>query len=299
MARGDQQKPTAQETSAATLAARSFCIVMAIAARFDLELVQYDAVNAFVNALLTETTFMQMPTGHRTPGKILLLKRALYGLRQSPLLWQKELTKALQALGFKSVPHEPCILIRNGILMFFYVDNIGFAFRKKDKVTVQALASQLRQQYQLTGGNDLQWFLGIEVIRDRARSLIWLSQTAYINKIAALASTTITKAKVPMAVAELLPFEGRAEPQSVKDYQQKVGSILYAAVITKPDVAFAVSRLVRFNTNPGPQHHRAANQVLHYLSTTRKLALSLGGGDGFEVASDASFADNSIDQRSS
>jgi uncharacterized protein (DUF1330 family) len=85
--RGDQQRPTEQETYAATLAARSFRILMAIAARFDLELIQYDAVNAFVNAKLEDTVFMQMPPGYKTPGKILRLNKALYGLRQSPLLW--------------------------------------------------------------------------------------------------------------------------------------------------------------------------------------------------------------------
>jgi len=60
---------------------------MAIAARFDLELVQYDVVNAFINASLTETIYMRMLISYRTSGKVLLLKRALYGLRQSLLLW--------------------------------------------------------------------------------------------------------------------------------------------------------------------------------------------------------------------
>src|SRR6188474_1063825 len=105
---------------------------MAIAARFDLELTQYDAVNAFVNVTLKDTIYMRMPTGHRSPGKILRLKKALYGLRRSPLLWQKELTTALQALGFQSVPHKSCIMIRNGILVYFYVNDIVFAYRKED-----------------------------------------------------------------------------------------------------------------------------------------------------------------------
>jgi len=70
-------------------------------------------------------------------------------------------------------------------------------------------------------------------------------------------------------------------------------------VITRPDIAFAASRLFRFNTNPGPEHHKAADQVLHYLHNTRRLALQLGGEDDFVVASNASFADNSIDRKSS
>ena len=219
VARGDQQKTTKQETYAATLAARSFRILMAIAARFGLELVQYDAVNAFVNATLKDTIYMRMPTGHRIPGKILRLNKALYGLRQSPLLWQKELNTALQSLGFKAVPHEPCILIRDGILVFFYVDDIVFAYRKEDTATAQALALQLQQRYELTGGNELQWFLGIEVIRDRARSLIWLSQTAYFDKIAALAGPQPSrKVKTPMATIELLPYNGKADLHLITAY---------------------------------------------------------------------------------
>jgi hypothetical protein len=40
----------------------------------------------------------------------LKLQKALYGLRQSPLLWQRELTSTLKSLGFQAVPQEPCIM---------------------------------------------------------------------------------------------------------------------------------------------------------------------------------------------
>ena len=71
----------------AILAGRSFRMLIAIAARFDLELLQYDAVNAFVNAKLEEDVFMKMPPGYRRNGTILKLNKALYGLQKSPLLW--------------------------------------------------------------------------------------------------------------------------------------------------------------------------------------------------------------------
>ena len=70
-------------------------------------------------------------------------------------------------------------------------------------------------------------------------------------------------------------------------------------MITRPDVAFAVSRLSRFITNPGPKHHEAADRVLHYLKNTQSLALQYRQDDHFRVASDALFADNSIDRKSS
>jgi len=108
-------------------------------------------------------------------------------------------------------------LIKGGILLFFYVDDIVLAYRKEDIATAQLLVTQLQQKYRLTGGNDLQWFLGIEVIRDRSQGLIWLSQIAYLDKIVNLATTSPT-AKVPMGIVELLPYDGKSEPWSTTAY---------------------------------------------------------------------------------
>ena len=84
---GDQQRGLrTKDTYAATLAGRSFRVLMAIAAKFDLELIQFDVVNAFVNATLPYAVFMTLPPSYRTPGKVLRLNKALYGLRISPLL---------------------------------------------------------------------------------------------------------------------------------------------------------------------------------------------------------------------
>ena len=298
--RGDQQARSINEsTYAATLAGRSFRVLMAIAARFDLELMQYDAVNAFVNAELQEDVFMRMPNGYRKPGKILKLQKALYGLRKSPLLWQREFTGTLRKLGFEPIPQEPCCFARDGILLFFYVDDIVLAYRKAQEETARLLINQLQRKYKLSGGEPLEWFLGIEVLRDRKQRLIWLSQSAYIDKIANLSETTGKMPTSPMKKEELLPFDGKASNISIQKYQRKIGSVLYAAVITRPDIAFATSRLSRFNMNPSAEHHESADQVLDYLKNTRSLALQLGGEDDFIVASDASFADNTLDRKSS
>jgi hypothetical protein len=298
--RGDQQvKSVHEETYAATLAGRSFRTLMAIAARFDLELIQYDAVNAFVNARLDKDIFMRMPPGYRKPGMILMLQKALYGLRESPLLWQRDLTATLHELGFKTVPQEPCCMTKGGIIIFFYVDDIVLAYKKERESEIQSVMENLQKRYKLTGGKPLQWFLGIEIIRDREKRLLWLSQSDYLDKIANLADRTDGRHDTPMRREELWPYNERASLSSIRRYQRKIGSILYAAVITRPDVAFAASRLARFNANPGPEHHAAADQVLLYLGNTKTLALQFGGDDLFTVASDASFADNTLDRKSS
>lgn len=300
--RGDQQQlGTTEETYASTLAGRSFRTLMAIAARFDLELIQYDAVNAFINAELDHDVFMKMPPGYGKPGTILCLKKALYGLRESPKLWQKELQGTLSQLGLEQVPEEPCCMILGGIIVFYYVDDIVIGFDKSQRLKVDRLVNQLKSKYNLTGGHELEWFLGIEIIRNRDKRLIWLSQSQYALKITKLITHLDggSSAATPMQKSELLPYEGRATIANIRSYQRKIGSLLYIAVISRPDIAFAVSRLARFSQNPGPKHHIAADRVMLYLRYRHGLALQFGGDNDFIVASDASFADNTIDRKSS
>ena len=86
------------------------------------------------------------------------------------------------------------------------------------------------------------------------QELIWLSQSAYIDKIINLAKSTQPD-DTPMSREELIPYEDRASYSEINLYQRKIGSLLYAAVSTRPDIAFATSRLARFLINPGPKHH--------------------------------------------
>lgn len=179
---GDQQQDsTSQDIYAATLASRSFRMLMAIAAHRDLELRQYDVTNAFVHASIDREVYMRMPHGHQKPGTILQVNKALYGLRISPLLWEKEFTSILVSLGFKIVLHEACCLIRNDIIVFFYVDDIIVAFAKAEEQDSQQAIKLLQGKCTLTGGNELQWFLGVEVVRDRSNKRIQLSQASYIE----------------------------------------------------------------------------------------------------------------------
>ena len=67
------------------------------------------------------------------------------------------------------------------------------------------------------------------------------------------------------------------------------------AVITRPDMAFTISRLARFLINPGPLYHKVADKVINYLASIKNLALYFGGFNNLEVTSNALFADNTLD----
>ncbi|KAF7566661.1 hypothetical protein PtrM4_149810 [Pyrenophora tritici-repentis] len=298
--RGDQQRNiTSQDTYAATLAGRSFRMLMAIAAKYDLELKQYDVTNAFVHAAIDREIYMRMPKGYQKPGTLLKVRKALYGLRISPLLWQKEFTATLASIGFQQIPQEPCCMIKDGVIIFFYVDDIIVAYHSKQESEAMKAINRIQEKYACTGGDNLQWFLGVEVMRNRKQKTIQLSQAAYADKISQLASRQDIRHDTPMSGMELRPRSDLAEPSEINRYQRKIGSLLFAAVTTRPDIAFATSRLARFLVNPSTEHQDAADRVLLYLKKTESLALELGRGDGLEVASDASFADNTLDRKSS
>ena len=225
---------------------------MAITAKFDLETIQIDAVNAFVHCDLDEVVYMKLPPGFTRPGRVLRLRKALYGLRRSPILWQKNLTSALRNLGFKEVPQEPCAMLNGSIIVFFYVDDIVFCHCKRDKEKVEGTITELHKKFHLNVIGELKWFLGIHVLRDRRQRKIWLSQTAFIEKIANQygIDTEGHIPDTPMNEYELLPAATEVDQSSALCYQRKMGSILYVAITTRPNVAFAVSRLARFNQNP-------------------------------------------------
>jgi hypothetical protein len=93
-----------EETYAATPAAQTFRAIMALVAAFDLETRQYDAINAFVNAKLTEPKTCECSEGYQRPGSLLSLFRALYGLKKSPFLWFKKFTSTLEELSLSPTP---------------------------------------------------------------------------------------------------------------------------------------------------------------------------------------------------
>ena len=101
---------------------------------------------------------------------------------------------------------------------------------------------------------ELQWFLGIRILRDRASRKLWLCQDSYIEKIASSFHLPAGQKApaTPLPTEPLTKFEGTATPESTHLYQRKVGHAQYAATITRADASTAASKLAEFLTNPSP-----------------------------------------------
>ena len=182
--RGDLQPTSDKDVYAATLAAKSLRTLMALAARWDLTMIQLDAVNAFPNSLLDEEVYIELPDGFKQPGMVARLLRALYGLRRSPQLWQKLLSSSLTDLGLTCVPEEPCLFVNEWLIVFFYVDDIVIMYRDLDHDRADDFRRKLTGKFKMRDLGELRWFLGIRITRDREQRKIWLSQDSYVESIA-------------------------------------------------------------------------------------------------------------------
>ncbi|RYO82922.1 hypothetical protein DL764_009533 [Monosporascus ibericus] len=178
-------------------------------------------------------------------------------------------------------------------------------YRTRDTARAEEFLAKLTQRFHIVDLGELQWFLGMRILRDRNARKLWLVQDDYWEKLYSrfnLSEVGKRHIKVPRW-RELKEFEGKTSAALKKDYLEKVGSLLYGAVTTRPDIAEAASHLSRYSKNPSPIHHDALVKAMLHGYHIRYLAIQYGGDEEPNVrsllcSSDASFADNP-DRRSS
>ena len=148
---------------------------------------------------------------------------------------------------------------------------------------IKELKAGLRRHFEVTDLGELHWMLGIEVKCDCPGRIVHLSQCAYINTILHCYHLADLKPlSTPMDHQVHLSTDqapaSAAECAMMCDvpYHKAVGALNWAALATRPDIAFAVATVARFANNPGPAHWEAVKQIFRYLSGTRDLWLTYG-----------------------
>ncbi len=145
------------------------------------------------------------------------------------------------------------------------------------------------------------------MIRDRSEKALWILQKAYIIKMANDHAPNISTRRLSSIPMEILELWAVPDNEDITDtsrtlYQRKVRSFLFAAIATRPDIAFTVSRLSRLNQRPGKRHQKKADWVFHYLFQTQDYCICYLGDaqdlSSFVFTSDPSFCDNTLDQKS-
>ena len=262
-----------------------------------------DILYAFTNSDIDIEIYMQQPPGFVQGGKerVCRLNKSLYGLKQSSQLWGETLGKVLIGLGFKKTYSDASLYIYDRdnikIILPVFVDDITLA--SKSQEALDNFVIELGKHFKLRDLGTTTFLLGVEIGREREKRKLYLSQRQYIvNKLEEFNMADCKPLGTPMLpglklMSEQSPTtpEGKREMEDVP-YISAVGSLMYLATMTQPDIAYAVGVLAHFNHNPGMAHWKAVKHLFRYLQGTKEMRLEYGpdtslGDDIFATYSDA------------
>ena len=240
-----------------------------------------DFVAAFLNSDLSEELYMDAPEGWAVkPGHVLRLRKAIYGLKQAGRNWYQLLREYLvKEEGFVVCMSEHCVFIKgNGeTMMIVYVDDAIISSSKESEA--KALVARIQKYFELGEIGPLSWYLG-SAIEDSGTS-IRMSQKDYIEKMLKRYNyEELGAAETPMIERYAIVRSPEDELYNEFDMRSKIGSLMFAAVCTRPDIAFAVSYLARFTTHPSQLVCQAIVRVFQYLKGTKNMAITFVREDG-------------------
>lgn len=304
-----------EETFAPVAKFATIRTVLAAAAAQDLVVHQMDVKTAFLHGDLDEEAYLDPPEGVPIePGKVWRLRKALYGLKQAPRQWNRKLDEFLRSVDFERSEADHSLYVHgypatrgsSYVVIAVYVDDLIIAGAEHDVLETKA---KLAGRFKMTDMGEVQWLLGLEVHHDKERKLFKLSQSKYIEGILERFGMASSKpVKTPMEqgarlTADMAPVDDRERSDmAAVPYRSAVGSLMYAMVAIRPDIAAAVGAVSRFAENPGQQHWLAVKRVMRYLRGTSNWALHIGGSSDGSIAlvgySDADWAGDLDTRRS-
>ena len=276
-------------------------IVLALATRWDLELDQLDVETAFLNAKMKEEVHMEMPEGYAqrimheamasgafkaAAGASLVcrLVMCLYGTKQASMEWNAEVNHTIVfVLGFTRTVCDPCLYFKvsaTGLLLLLclFVDDIVTAYHRRDKAEWDKLKRLFMEKYRCKDAGVCFSLLGMRIERDRTKRILRIDQTVYVCALLAQFGMSECKpAPTPAQAGVILSTADTASPlleyADRKQYESAIGTILYAAMSTVPEVAFAVNQLARFLAAPREVHWHALKRVIRYMQSAKDIAL--------------------------
>lgn len=260
---------------------RSIRFILSLVAQENLELEQLDVKTAFLYGELEETIYMTQPEGFKRQhdkDQVCLLKRSLYGLNQSPRQWNRRFDQFITSNGFKRSKFDACIYFRNYkdqrlSFLLLYVDDMLVA--SADKEEIRVIKGLLKSEFEMKDLGSAKRILGMEITRDRSRGVLYLHQKDYLVSVLKKFEMVDSKVVVTPFAAHFKLKKGYAQMDDEEaeymrhiPYANAVGSLMYAMVYTRQDLAFAVSIVSRFMANPRRENWVALKWVLKYVKGT-------------------------------
>lgn len=277
-------------------------MLFALSVQWDMDITHLDVTTAFLNGHLKENIYMSIPEGFVSEcnGKVLKLKRAIYGLKQSSLVWYEKVRDSLCNLGFKISKFEPCLFTKISgnvkIIVTVYVDD--FLIFSNCTEETEKLKTVLSSKFKLKDLGSVRRYLGMRINVNKKCKTITVDQQEYIEQLLSRFDMSDCK-PIHTPIESKLNIE-KSESCTINiPYQNLIGSLMYLAVLTRPDIAYSLSYLSQFNNCYNENHFIYAKRVLQYLQRTKHYCLKYSK-ESVELKGfvDADWASDSLDRKS-
>jgi hypothetical protein len=262
-------------------------MLLALAASKGSKLIQMDIKTAYLNSKIDlPDIFVHQAEGFidkTHPHKVRRLLKSQYGIKQAGRLWNQMLDSILQKSGLTRSKRDNCLYYKltekESTVIIVYVDDmLGMTSTNLDHYTNAIKQANLTIEIMPVVNE----FLGLSIKFYPIHKIITVDQIGYIEQILDKFKMIDCKPiSTPMSLEKLTKD---MSPTTLEDkiqmdktpYREAVGSLMYLAISTRPDISKALSEVSRYLENPGEKHWQAVKRIMRYLKGTKTLALYLG-----------------------
>ncbi|CAM8914720.1 unnamed protein product [Rhodiola kirilowii] len=241
-------------------------LLLAMTTVYDWHLQQMDVKTTFLHNL-NETIYMSQPIGFENsskPNHVCLFKKSIYGLKQSPRQWNIKFNECMLSLGFTRSKYDTCLYLKrpkSGLILYLFMYVYDILIMSNSELEITKIKKELSSNFDMKDLGIAKKISGINIVRNKPNKMMFLSQSDYIDKVLkrfnmensksaaiplgghlVLSKTDCPETEIDMKKMDLIP------------YDVAVGSVMYCMFCTRPDLAFGISVLSRFMSNPGETH---------------------------------------------
>lgn len=274
--------------------------VLSIAASRKLKMSQFDVKSAFLYGELEEVIYMKQPRGFEDgTSKVCKLIKSIYGLKQAPRCWNSKFKEFLQNFGLNQSDADPCLFVeenRNVIVILYVDDGIVVA---KDAIWLEHFLNALQSEFKVVIGS-VEYYLGMQVERLHDGS-IFIHQETYARKVLERFNMVNANPVSTPLESGLVYDQCEDEYEGCFPYREAVGSLMYLAIVSRPDLAFAMSLLSQVLDKPKAKHYSMLKRIFKYIGGTLKCGILFKTDldkETLEAFSDADYAGDKETRRS-
>lgn len=285
-------------------------VILALVTKMDYDMLQFDVKTAFLYDKVEENLYMSIPEGLKVKVDrnkyVCKLNKSSYGLKQAPQSWNQTFVNFLSKFELKETDADACVFYRkrnenNVIILALFIDDGLLVGRNRE--TLKEIVKEMQQAFTVKV-MEVENFCGMEIARNRAAGKMYVHQRNYARKVVMRFNQQEAKTLAIPADPNVKLVAPDESAESVQfPFREAVGSLLFLATVSRPDIAFSVNSVSKFLNNYSAEHCYAVKRIIRYVSGTIEYGIMYSRiieSDKIDLIgySDADFAGDNETRRS-